>query len=98
MGKVDLSLSVIDPNQEGKLYKFVKTRITGQPRTAFTHKNLDNWLDLKNVLKETPIWRKGRSIFQRATCVNLDKEKTKNYNFEYKDFRQLDHYFVKRHC
>jgi hypothetical protein len=44
---------VINPRNESTLFKFVLTRISGEPRTAITHRNLENWGDLKEFLKNT---------------------------------------------
>jgi len=40
-GNVDTAFAVINPSQEGILYKFVLTRISGEPRTAISHRNLE---------------------------------------------------------
>ena len=50
---VDSAFEVIDPRNEGTLFKFVLTRISGEPRTAITHRNLENWEELKEFLKNT---------------------------------------------
>jgi hypothetical protein len=47
IGDVDTAFSVINPVQEDVLYKFVLTRMSGKPRTAISHRNLDNWAELK---------------------------------------------------
>jgi hypothetical protein len=39
---VDTAFEVNDPRNEGTLFKFVLTRISGIPRTAIMHKNLEN--------------------------------------------------------
>jgi len=44
---------VIDSRNEGILFKFVLTRISGEPRTATEHRNLENWEELKQFLKNT---------------------------------------------
>ena len=50
---VDTAFKVIDPRNEGTLFKFVLTRISGEPRTAIAHRNLENWEELKEFLKNT---------------------------------------------
>jgi hypothetical protein len=50
---VDTAFEVINPRNEGILFKFVLTRISGEPRTAIGHRNLENWGDLKEFLKNT---------------------------------------------
>jgi hypothetical protein len=50
---VDTVFEVNDPRNEGTLFKFVLTRISGLPRTAIMHKNLENWEELKEIIKNT---------------------------------------------
>jgi hypothetical protein len=47
------AVGVIDPRNESTLFKFVLTRISGEPRTAIAHRNLENWEELKEFLKKT---------------------------------------------
>jgi hypothetical protein len=49
------AFAVIKPSQEAILYKFVLTRISGEPRTAISHRNLENWADLKEFLQNAYI-------------------------------------------
>src|SRR5215469_16755284 len=55
IGNVDTAFVVINPVQEDVLYKFVLTRISGEPRTAISHRNIDNWAKLKDFLKNSYI-------------------------------------------
>jgi len=55
IGNVDTAFAVINPEQEAILYKFVLTRISGEPRTGITHRNFDNWLELKEFLRNSYI-------------------------------------------
>ena len=55
IGNVDTAFTVINPEQEVILYKFVLTRISGEPRTAITHRNLDSWVELKEFLQNSYI-------------------------------------------
>jgi hypothetical protein len=50
---VDTAFEVIDPRNKGTLFKFVLTRLSGEPRTAIAHRNLENWGELKEFLKNT---------------------------------------------
>jgi transposase InsO family protein len=45
ISNVDTAFEVIDPDNADVLYKFVLTRISGEPRVAITHRNLENWED-----------------------------------------------------
>ena len=47
IGNVDKAFTVINPSQEAILYKFVLTRISGEPRTAISHRNIESWAELK---------------------------------------------------
>jgi hypothetical protein len=55
IGNVDTAFAVINPSQEDILYKFVLTRISGEPRTAVSHRNLSNWEQLKEFLQNSYI-------------------------------------------
>jgi hypothetical protein len=48
---VDTAFELIDPRNESTLYKFLLTRISGETRTAITHRTLKKWDDLKEFLK-----------------------------------------------
>jgi hypothetical protein len=54
-GNVDTASAVINPEQEAILYKFVLTRISGEPRKANSHRNLDSWAELKEFLENSYI-------------------------------------------
>jgi len=45
--KLVTPFKVIDPRNEGTLFKFVLMRISGEPRTAIAHRNLENWEELR---------------------------------------------------
>ena len=50
IGNVDTAFAVINPVQEDVL-----TRISGEPRAAIGHRNLDNWGELKEFLRNSYI-------------------------------------------
>ena len=52
---VNTAFAVINSEQEAILYKFVLTRIRGEPRTVISHRNLDSWLELKEFLQNSYI-------------------------------------------
>lgn len=58
IGNVDTAFAVINPEQEDTLYKFVLTRIGGEPRTAISHRNLNSWIELKEYLQNSYIERR----------------------------------------
>jgi hypothetical protein len=43
IANVDTAFEVIDLRNEGTFFKFVLTRISGEPRTATAHRNLESW-------------------------------------------------------
>jgi hypothetical protein len=53
IANVDTAFDVIDPRNEGTLFKFVLTSISGELRTAIAHRNLENWEELREFLKNT---------------------------------------------
>ena len=55
IGNADMVFAVINPAQEDVLYKSVLTRISGEARTAISHRVLDNWVELKEFLKNSYI-------------------------------------------
>ena len=55
IGNVDTAFSVINPNQEDVLYRFVLTRISGEPRIAISHRHHNSWAELQEFLKNSYI-------------------------------------------
>ena len=55
IGNIDTAFAVINPEQEAILYKFVLTRISGEPWIAIGHRNLDSWSELKEFLQNSYI-------------------------------------------
>jgi hypothetical protein len=51
IGNIDTAFSVINPSQEAILYKFVLTRIIGEPSKTITHRNLKNLAVCKEFLQ-----------------------------------------------
>jgi hypothetical protein len=53
ISNVDTAFEVIDPENSAVLYKFVLTRISGEPRVAISHRNFESWEELRTFLKNT---------------------------------------------
>ena len=51
IANVDTAFEVIDPRNGGILFKFMLTRISGEPKIAIANRNLENWGELKEFLK-----------------------------------------------
>ena len=47
----------MNSSQEAILYKLVLMRISGEPRTAISHRNIEGWAELKEFLQNTYIKR-----------------------------------------
>jgi len=52
ISNVDTAFEAINPENSHILYKSVLTRISGEPQVAITHRNLENWDDLRTFLKK----------------------------------------------
>lgn len=55
ISNVDTAFRVVHPNQVDRLYQFILTKISGETRTAIAHRNLDNWEELKEFLRNAYI-------------------------------------------
>lgn len=53
ISNVDTAFEVVNPDHGSRLYKFVLTKISGEPRTAIAQRHLENWVELKEFLKNT---------------------------------------------
>ena len=65
ISNVDTAFEVTNPEQADILYRFVITKISGEPRTAITHRNLENWEELRVFLKNT--YTEKRTLDYHAT-------------------------------
>jgi hypothetical protein len=55
VSNVDTAFSCVSPEDRSRLYQFMLTKISGEPRTAITQRNLENWEELKEFLRNTYI-------------------------------------------
>jgi hypothetical protein len=51
ISNAETAFSCISPENRSRLYQFVLTKISGEPRTAISHRHLENWEDLKEFLR-----------------------------------------------
>jgi len=65
ISNVDTAFEVINPDNSDVLYKFVLTRISGEPRVATTHRNIEDWEELRIFLKNT--YTEKRTLDYHAT-------------------------------
>ena len=97
IGNVDTAFAVIITSQEAVLYKFVLTRISGEPRTAISYRNLENWADLKEFLQNAYIEKRTLDSM-RVNCSRPGKRRTKSWRTGSTKFRPWGRSFAKPHC
>jgi hypothetical protein len=74
IANVDTAFEVTDPRNEGTLFKFVLARVRGKPRTATAHRNLENWKQLKECLKNTYSYTVKRTLDYNANQLFSTKQ------------------------
>jgi hypothetical protein len=67
VANVDTVLDVNDPSKADTLYKFVLTRMRGEPQTAIIHRDMENWEELKAFLRNTN--RKEEARLSRHSTI-----------------------------
>jgi hypothetical protein len=77
VSNVDIAFRCINPSNEDRLYQFVLTRISGEPRTAISHRNLENWEELKKFLRNMYIEQR-RLDFHVNQLFRARQNKTEN--------------------
>jgi hypothetical protein len=77
VANVNTAFGCINPNNRDRLYQFVLTKISGEPRTAIAHRNLENWEELKEFLKNTYI-EKRTLDFHANQLFKAKQGKTEN--------------------
>lgn len=55
VSNVDTAFNCVRPEDKNRLCQFILTKISGEPRTAIAHRNLESWDELKEFLKNTYI-------------------------------------------
>jgi hypothetical protein len=51
VSNVETAFSCVNPGSKDRLYQFILTKISGEPRTAISHRHLENWEELKEFLR-----------------------------------------------
>ena len=69
ISNVVIGFEVINADNSDVLYKFVLTRIRVVPRVARTHRNLENWEDLRVFLKKKHLYGVACAGFPCHTIV-----------------------------
>jgi len=72
IANVDTAFEVIDPRNEGTLFKLVLPRISGETRTAIAHRNLENREELKEFLKN--MYAEKRTVDYHANQLFSTKQ------------------------
>jgi hypothetical protein len=81
IANVDTAFEVIDPRNAGTPFKFVLTRVSGEPRTAIAHRNLENWRELREFLKNT--YNEKRTLDYHANQLFSTKQNRAENVFEW---------------
>jgi hypothetical protein len=77
VSNVDTAFNCVRPGDKNRLYQFILTKISGEPRTAISHRNLENWDEFKEFLKNTYIEK--RTLYFRANQLFTARQnKTEN--------------------
>jgi hypothetical protein len=74
---VNTAFEVINPIHAHRLYKFVLTRISGEPRIAIAHRNLDRWEELREFLRNTYV-EKRKLDFHANRLFRARQEKSES--------------------
>jgi hypothetical protein len=72
---VDTAFEVINLEHGSRLYTFVLTRISGEPRTAIAHRNLDCWAEVKEFFRNAYI-EKRTLDFNATQLFKAKQEKS----------------------
>jgi hypothetical protein len=97
IANVDTAFEVTDPKRADVIYKFVLTRISGEPRVAITHRNLENWGELQAFLKNT--YTEKRTLDYHATQLfGARQEKNDSISGWIQTVQKLSSKFRKQLC
>jgi hypothetical protein len=77
ISNVNTAFEVINPNHADRLYKFLLTKIGGEPRIAIAHRNLDKWEELREFFRNTYVERCTLD-FHANQLFRAKQEKTEN--------------------
>jgi hypothetical protein len=77
VSNVDTAFDCVRPEDNNRLYQFILTKISGEPRTAISHRNLENWEELKEFLKNTYI-EKGTLDFYANQLFKARQNKSES--------------------
>jgi hypothetical protein len=77
ISNVDTAFDVINPIYKDRLYKFVLTKISGEPRTAIAHRHSESWDELKEFLQNTYI-EKRTLDFHANQLFKAKQQKSEN--------------------
>jgi hypothetical protein len=77
VSNVDTAFSCVRPRDENRLYQFILTKISGEPRAAISHRNLEDWDELKEFLKNTYV-EKRTLDFHANQLFKARQSKTEN--------------------
>jgi hypothetical protein len=74
---VNTAFEVINPVHEDRLYKFVLTKTSGEPRIAIAHRNFNKWHELREFLGNTYVAKRTLD-FHANQLFRAREEKSEN--------------------
>jgi hypothetical protein len=77
VSNVDTVFSCVRPENRTRLYQFILKKISGEPRTAISHRILENWGELKEFLRNTYI-EKRTLDFHANQLIKAKQNKSEN--------------------
>ncbi|XP_033607712.1 uncharacterized protein LOC111865382 [Cryptotermes secundus] len=77
ISNVNTVFEVINPIHAERLYKFILTQISGEPRTVIARRNLENWGEMEEFLRSTYV-EKRTLDFHANKLFRARQEKSEN--------------------
>lgn len=96
---VETAVEVVNPEHRHKLFKFILTRINGEPRAAIKHRHLDTWDDVKVYLENTYTEKRTLDYYAKVLFVARQRkdetvtqwiQKIQNMGSEFRDSAMQD--------
>ena len=75
IGNVETALEVVSEQDKPRLFRFVLTKIEGEPRDSIQYRDINNWQDLKSFLLSTYIGIPEPLIIIWRKCSPANKKK-----------------------
>ena len=73
IGNVETALEVVSEQDKPRLFRFLLTKIEGEPRDSIQYRDINNWQDLKSFLLST--YRDSRTLDYYLAEMLTSKQK-----------------------